>query len=56
MPKVAPKIHITLTFTQEELELIEQFRLSFDRTAFRNEAIMEAVRRSLRVAHEEAPY
>jgi hypothetical protein len=57
MPKVAPKIHITLTFTQDELELIERFRLSFDKTAFRNEALMEAVRRSLPVEpEEEAPY
>lgn len=56
MPKVAPKIHITLTFTQEELDLIERFRLSFDKTAFRNEAIMEAVRRSLPPDGEEAPY
>lgn len=59
MPKVSPKIHITLTFTQEELDLIEQFRVSFDKTAFRNEALMEAVRRSLKgvpAAEEEAPY
>ncbi len=47
MPKAARKQHITLTFTEDELELIEKFRLSFDSTAFRNEAIMEAVRRAL---------
>lgn len=47
MPKVDRKVHVTLTFTEKELELIERFRVSYDKTAFRNEAIMEAVRRAL---------
>lgn len=47
MPKTVRKQHITLTFTEEELALIEKFRLSFDSSAFRNEAIMEAIRRCL---------
>jgi len=47
MPKAVRKQHITLTFTEDELALIEKFRLSFDSSAFRNEALMEAVRRCL---------
>lgn len=47
MPKAVRKQHVTLTFTEDELELIEKFRVSFDPSAFRNEAIMEAVRRAL---------
>ncbi len=59
MPKTARKIHITLTFTEDELELIERFRVSFDKTAFRNEALMEAVRRCLPAEparDEDVPY
>lgn len=61
MPKAVRKVHITVSFTEDELELIERFRVSFSREAFRNEAIMEAIRRSLGekasgAKDDDAPY
>jgi len=45
VPKTEAKKHISLTLTREELELLDSFAESMGPGTYRNEAVVEAIRR-----------